>query len=239
MEGPPKQPDNLNIVAIVALTLGGALAVYIAFVSLQAYYLAEASKLEFEREAEGKSFEVRTLHAKHAEELQGYRWVNKHRQTVTLPIDKAMEIVVSEVRTGNPNDLVPAIGPQDTPTVPAAYGRPSDNAQMPGPTGQDDAAATQDMGGADEAAEGADADEAGAEGADAGDGTGAPVEGAADSSAAPAQGAAEQAGEAAGGTAPAGDSATGDAPAGPATGAPSGAAEPAGPAANTGGNATP
>ena len=133
MEGEAKQSDTLNIIGVVSVGLIGALGIYISFVGLQAFYEVEARAVEERRFADGKSDEFRSLQAQQEAEVNSYRWVSTAKGTVTLKIERAMQVVVGEVKKGNAGNLVPALGPHDTPTVPAVFGRPPDNVQMPAP----------------------------------------------------------------------------------------------------------
>jgi hypothetical protein len=117
MESPKKQPDYVNTLGVVVVGLAGALLVYISFVGLQAYYYAQTSVLEAERDAEGKSAELRTLLAEQESELKGYRRLDAAKNTVTLPIDVAMRRVVEVAAEDRRATLVPVVGAHDTPTV--------------------------------------------------------------------------------------------------------------------------
>lgn len=130
MESPKKNPDYVNTVGVVVIGLAGALLVYASFVGLQAFYYKETTILELERDAEGKSAELRTLRSEQEKTLQGYRRLDAARNTVTLPIEVAMQRVV-EAATADPGaTLVPVVGAHDTPTIPAIAGKPT-GAQMP------------------------------------------------------------------------------------------------------------
>lgn len=130
MESPKKNPDYVNTVGVVVIGLAGALLVYASFVGLQAFYYKEATMLELERDAEGKSAELRTLRSEQEKTLQGYRRLDAARNTVTLPIEVAMQRVV-EAATADPGaTLVPVVGAHDTPTIPAIAGKPT-GAQIP------------------------------------------------------------------------------------------------------------
>jgi hypothetical protein len=173
MEATEKQPDTPNLISITVIGAAGALLVFILFVALQAYYSADASALQAERDAEGIDLEYRNLLVEQETMLSNPRWVDQGKRTAAYRIESAMERVVEAARADRGAALVPAVGAHDTPTVPAIPGRPDDNAQVPAPaTGTAPAAGTAP-------AEGAPAEgtaEAGS--ADATTGTGsAPAEG--------------------------------------------------------------
>jgi hypothetical protein len=131
MEGAPKQADRLNIVSITAIGMIGALLVYASFVALQAFYNAEAEEIAMQRDAEGKSYELREYLARQRGELTEYRMLEKRNQIVALPIERAMRLVLEDVRGGNSINLVPAVGPHDSPTAPVASPVPTER-PLPG-----------------------------------------------------------------------------------------------------------
>ena len=131
MEGTPKQLDKLNILAIVAVGLVGVFGLYASFVGLQAFFEAEARKVAEARFAEEQSDEFRSVQAEQQGEMQDYRWRSQAERTVTVPIGRAMELVIADIGKGQASNLVPSVGPHDTPTVPAVFGRPPDNVKMP------------------------------------------------------------------------------------------------------------
>ncbi len=233
MEAVEKQPDQLNMFALVVITLVSAFVVYGSFVGLQAYFEHSLASLEEERRearlmddelpVDGVDFSVSDLDAEHAQALSSYVWVNQEQSVVTLPIDVAMAKVVEAAKGAPTATLVPTVGASDTPTVPAVAGRPPDNVQMPAPTapategdgeGADtgEGAAEGDAAGTDAAGtDAAGTDAAGAEGGAAGDADGTPA-GAGTEPAAPASNPAPAAANPAPAAAP-----TNPAPSAPAT----------------------
>lgn len=131
MEATEKQPDNPNMVGIIVIGAAGSLLVLILFIALQAYYSANASALQAEREAEGIDLEYRTLQVEQETLLSNPRWVDQGKRTVAYRIETAMERVVAAAAADRGATLVPAVGAHDVPTVPAIPGRPDDNVQMP------------------------------------------------------------------------------------------------------------
>ena len=131
MNGPKKQADKLNIVWVLSLAIMGGAFVYASFVALQALYLADAEALQMKRQEQDNRAAYDALLKKQA--LSEFKKVtSKEGATrIVIPIEAAMEQVVTQVRTGNPANLVPAVGSSNKPTVPPIAGRPSDNVQAP------------------------------------------------------------------------------------------------------------
>ena len=216
MNGPKKQADKLNIVWVLSLAIMGGAFVYASFVALQALYLADAEALQMKRQEQDNRAAYDALLKKQA--LSEFKKVtSKEGATrIVIPIEAAMEQVVTQVRTGNPANLVPAVGSSNKPTVPPIAGRPSDNVQAPA---EEPKPTLTPPGAGDPATPGADGVAP----------AGAAPAGAAPAGAAPAG--AAPAGAAPAGAAPAGAAPAGAAPAGaaapkPAGAAPTGAAAP-------------
>lgn len=142
MEATEKQPDTPNLVGIIVIGSAGALLVFILFVALQAYYSADASALQAERDAEGIDLEYRNLLVEQETMLNNPRWVDQGKRTAAYRIESAMERVVEAAKADRGATLVPAVGAHDTPTIPAIAGRPDDNAQVPTPAATAPAAGT-------------------------------------------------------------------------------------------------
>ncbi len=131
MEATEKQPDDPNLIGIIVIGAAGSLLVFIIFVALQAYFSAEASALQAERDSEGIDLEFRNLMVEQETLLNNPRWVDQGKRTAAFRIQSAMERVVEEAKADRGASLVPAVGAHDQPTVPAVPGRPADNAQVP------------------------------------------------------------------------------------------------------------
>jgi len=142
MEREKRPTSKLNAAAIFTVAAAGALFVYVAVVALQAYYQSTVTAEEERKAAQGLDTEVRSLRAAQLAKLSEYKWVDQQKGTVTLPIERAMELVTRDAQAMAPS-LVPAVVPsQSVPTVPAVWGRPPDNATPPAPAAPTPPAAT-------------------------------------------------------------------------------------------------
>ena len=136
MDSPRKAEDNLNTAMIVAIGGVGSLLVWASIVALQAYYDVTAGAEAHRREIAGQSAQLRSLEVAAQDHLSKYG--KSATGKVAIPIERAMELIV---RNGNIDSLVPAVGPHNQPTIPAAFGRPSDKptpvpAGAPAPAGK-------------------------------------------------------------------------------------------------------
>ena len=123
---PKKSEDRVNVFGIVMVGLVTSVLVWVSIVLLMAYYQNTAGSLEDQRNAANKGREVLDLKAKQTRELDESKYVDPKRGIVSIPIDDARELVLRDANSGAAS-WVPAIGPHDTATVPAAWGRPPDN----------------------------------------------------------------------------------------------------------------
>jgi hypothetical protein len=122
---PKKSEDKVNVFGVVMIGFVTSILLWVSVVALQAYYNNTAGALESDRSASGKGREMRDLKAKQLAEMMDSKFVDPKKGVVTIPIDEAMRLVVRDAKQGA-RSLVPAVGPHDTPTVPAVSGRPPD-----------------------------------------------------------------------------------------------------------------
>ncbi len=74
----------------------GTVLLFVIIVALQALFYTVERK-EFERKVLSEvPEELASLRAKQMENLNAYRWINKASGVVSIPIDQAMKIIVSE-----------------------------------------------------------------------------------------------------------------------------------------------
>jgi hypothetical protein len=91
----------------------GTIILFVVIVALQALFYTE-EKREFERKVLNQvPEELASLRAKQVENLNAYRWVEKASGVVAIPIDRAMQIIVSEA-----NQLPAAIPSNPAPSTP-------------------------------------------------------------------------------------------------------------------------
>ncbi len=74
-----------------------AVVILISFFALCIAWFKGAKDSEIaEKQAEYQTTELNELHAKEAEVLSSYKWVDKDKGRVQIPIDRAMELVAQE-----------------------------------------------------------------------------------------------------------------------------------------------
>jgi translation initiation factor IF-2 len=130
MDGAKKAEDKLNTVGIVTVGICGAVLVYVSIVLLQAFYMNETSAVSQITDNYGAQDELRTLRSAQVASISEYRRGGTPT-TAAIPVQRAMELVVNQVKAGNSSNLVPAVGPSDKATLPAVFGRPDPNAAPP------------------------------------------------------------------------------------------------------------
>src|SRR3984957_9147884 len=83
-----------------------------------------------EVKAQGRLKNLADLNSENQKILTQYRWVDKSKGVVGVPIDRAMELVVAELQSNKPHSA----GPVTPPAPPQAQGSPTPapNTQKPG-----------------------------------------------------------------------------------------------------------
>jgi hypothetical protein len=86
-----------------------------------------------ETKAQGRLKNLADLNSENQKALTLYRWVDKSKGVVGVPIDRAMELVVAELQSNKPHPAGPVAPPAaPTPTAsPPAAQAPAPNNQKP------------------------------------------------------------------------------------------------------------
>ena len=95
----PRGGDPDSVATVVAGGSGILVVILIILVLQAVYYRAEESEILRKRYLKPAQ-ELTELRAAQEEQLHTYRWVDKEKQVVTIPIEKAMEIVADELGDG-------------------------------------------------------------------------------------------------------------------------------------------
>jgi cytochrome c len=74
------------------------------------------------------------LNAENEKTLTQYRWVDKSKRLVSMPIDQAMAFVLSGLQSDTPHPPGPAVTPTEQPAITSAE-QPANNAQGGAPVG--------------------------------------------------------------------------------------------------------
>lgn len=77
----------------------GVVLVFVAIIALQAlFYHVQESEVA-RKSGAGAPEELAALRAEQLELLNNYRWIDRNKGTVAIPIERAMELMVSELAT--------------------------------------------------------------------------------------------------------------------------------------------
>lgn len=85
-----------------------------------------------QQRAQNREKKLKDLRDEDAKALTTYAWVDKNKGTVRIPIERAMQLTVTELAAKKP---MPA-GPIATPAAPAAPGGPATSSPAPPPSAQ-------------------------------------------------------------------------------------------------------
>ncbi|TWT45243.1 hypothetical protein RAS1_16650 [Phycisphaerae bacterium RAS1] len=102
----------------------GIIVVIVSVIGLQALYFAVESDHAGSAAVQA-SFPTRTqLKNEQLAGTGGYRWVDKQAGIVAVPVDRAMELVLPDLKAGkNPNTIALPAAPPATATAPSGSGR--------------------------------------------------------------------------------------------------------------------
>lgn len=88
--------DNLDIHGIVLATSVLVLATIIVVILLQIVYFVASGRQHRAKVIEVPAREAAELRAAQREALAGYRWIDRERGRVAVPIERAMTLVLDE-----------------------------------------------------------------------------------------------------------------------------------------------
>jgi hypothetical protein len=89
--------NDLNPVKIAWVGFLGALVTFVIILALQVLYYSAANQQTEEKVIQSPTTQSDTLLAEQAVKLTRYGWIDRAKQQVTIPIDRAMEVVVKEL----------------------------------------------------------------------------------------------------------------------------------------------
>ena len=103
--------DELNTPAIVTVGIVASVAVFAIIVALQAWF-AQAQRAEHQLKVVApRSEELAGVVAEQQTQLHTYRWVDRQRGVVAIPIERAMELTIADFRAAaNPAKVKPQEG---------------------------------------------------------------------------------------------------------------------------------
>lgn len=116
---------------VVTIASVGALVLYVAAPGTLAFMTNTVAQAQAARVEPGADSELRDVRDRQQSELKGYRWSDREKQLVKVPIDAAMQRVLEESRRGNQTNLVPAVGSSDQATMPPPEEAPPAAAPAP------------------------------------------------------------------------------------------------------------
>jgi len=93
--------NDLNVTAIAAVTFVGAVLTFAAILGIQVLYYAVANRQHEQKVVDAPTFESDSVIAEQEVKLTRYGWINREKEQVAVPIDRAMELVVRELSSEN------------------------------------------------------------------------------------------------------------------------------------------
>jgi len=89
--------NDLNVTAIAVATFIGAALTFAAIIGLQVLYYAVANRQHEEKVIAVPTFESDSAIAEQEVRLTRYGWIDREKDQVAVPIERAMELVVREL----------------------------------------------------------------------------------------------------------------------------------------------
>lgn len=97
-----RRSDDLNTSSIALVGVVGAIVVFAIIVALQVWFYNLYEVETFRKDISQSPEEIGQLLAQQQAQLHSYRWVDAKRKIASIPIDRAMELVVRDLADGRP-----------------------------------------------------------------------------------------------------------------------------------------
>ena len=89
--------NDLNTSKIALVGFVGALVTFVVIIAVQVLYLSTAKDLRQERVIEAPTTDSDSIVYEQQVKLTRYAWIDQPNKKVVIPIERAMELVVSEL----------------------------------------------------------------------------------------------------------------------------------------------
>lgn len=89
--------NDLNVTAIAVVTFIGAVLTFAVILGLQVLYYAVANRQHEQKVVAAPTFESDSVIAEQEVKLTRYGWIDREKNQVAIPIERAMELVVREL----------------------------------------------------------------------------------------------------------------------------------------------
>lgn len=93
--------EEVNTLVIAAIGLISAVLLFVLIVGLEVLYYNYENKEETKKVYDQRYEEIAGLRAVQEAELNSYRWIDKERGIVGIPIERAMELVAKDLASGS------------------------------------------------------------------------------------------------------------------------------------------
>jgi hypothetical protein len=120
MEGNKKAEDKLNIVNVITVGVVGVLLVWVSVVALQTYYKSTLDEEEARRMTQGQEADLIKVQAAQRSQLTGGFMRSSaaaSKKVAVIPIERAMDLVVQDLKANPEASVVPEVGTQDKATI--------------------------------------------------------------------------------------------------------------------------
>src|SRR5204862_2459475 len=102
-----RNPDRMNMIGVVVVGICGAVLVYVSIALLQAFYMNDTSDVETNAAYGGQDVGAKSIRDEQMLNITSHPQGGvQHGDTVSIPIERAMELVVAEAQK-DPSSLVP------------------------------------------------------------------------------------------------------------------------------------
>jgi hypothetical protein len=96
------EKDNIDAQSVAIVGVFGAVIAFVLIVGVQVLYYRMERTDEYKKVVEPGSIGLKEMVAEQETSLNGYKWVDRDKDVVTIPIDRAMELTVHDLQGRTP-----------------------------------------------------------------------------------------------------------------------------------------
>ena len=96
------EKDNIDAQSVAIVGVFGAVIAFVLIVGVQVLYYRMERTDEYKKVVAPGSIGLKEMVAEQETSLNGYRWVDRDKDLVTIPIDRAMELTVHDLQGRKP-----------------------------------------------------------------------------------------------------------------------------------------
>lgn len=95
------QKDDVDATAVATIGIFGAILAFVLIVGAQVLFYRVTKENDFKTQVAVGSTELHQVQTEQRTQINSYRWVDKEKEIVAIPIERAMELELHNLQSAN------------------------------------------------------------------------------------------------------------------------------------------